>query len=222
MRVIEKPNEHPSVAFLRSLYQYCDEGFINLRFLPSAQNRFIPPSEIDSIPGILETHKRENAYFGVATRVDGDGTKAGILQIPVLSVDPDLYKLSDKQKEESRQRLRDFLLEPTYVINSGGGRYLFWMLKEPASKEDVPRVENLLRRLAAYFHGDMAATDASRILRMPGSVNHKYEHIPRVTIESSLPERQYNLDDFEILPPGGDPHSFCGMGKRTAGWGSGR
>ncbi len=70
-----RKNEQPAVTFLKSLYQYCEQGFINLRFLPSAKNHFIPLSEIESIPAILETHKGENAYFGVATRGEGDGTK---------------------------------------------------------------------------------------------------------------------------------------------------
>jgi hypothetical protein len=193
-------DKHPAVTFLKSLYQYCDEGSINLRFLPSGENQFFPLEKINSIPAILEAHKGQNAYFGVATRVDGDGSKNGIIEIPALWVDLDVYKLTDKQKEESRQRYKEFPLKATSIIDSGGGCYLLWMLKEPASKDEIPRVENLLDRLAFYFHGDMAVTDSSRILRIPGSLNHKYPHTPLVAIKDFLPERQSSLDDFEILP----------------------
>ena len=195
------PNEqHPSVPFLKSLYQHCDEGFINLRFLPSAKNLFIPLSEIGSIPAILETHNSQNVHFGVATRIKGDGSKNGIIQIPGLWVDLDVYKLTDEQKRESRQRYKSSHLKPTFVIDSGGGRYFLWMLKEPASKEQVSKVEEFLKRLASYFHGDPQATDASRILRIPGSVNHKYQHTPQVVVKESHPEREYSLDDFDFLP----------------------
>ena len=197
----KEKNEHSSVTFLRSLFQECVEGFINLRFLPSTKNYFIPLSKIDSIPGILENHKGENAFFGVATRGEGDGTRNGILQIPALWIDRDLYKLTDEQKEDSRQKHKDFPLKPTFVINSGGGLYDYWLLKEPDSRQEIPRVENILKRLASYFHGDLASTDSSRILRIPGSLNHKYQHLPQVKVIESHPERQYNLDDFEILPP---------------------
>lgn len=193
-------DKHPSITFLESLYQHCDGGFINLRFLPSAKNLFIPLSEIDSISAIMEAYKGQNAYFGIATRVEGDGTKAGVLQIPALWVDLDVYKLTDEQKRESRQRYKSSPLKPTFVIDSGGGRYFLWMLKEPASKEEISRVEEFLKRLASYIHGDMAATDASRILRMPESLNHKYPHLPQVKVIESHPERQYSLDEFEILP----------------------
>jgi len=182
-----KNKDHPSVTFLKSLYQHCDGGFINLRFLPSKESQFIPFLEINSIPKILEPNKSQNAYFGVATRAEGDGSKGGILKIPALWTDLDVYKLSDEQKAASRQRYKDFPLKSSYIIDSGGGRYLLWMLKEPASKEDIPRVEDLLKRLATHFNGDMNATDASRILRIPGSLNHKYQHGSQVMFNDFHP-----------------------------------
>jgi hypothetical protein len=178
----KKPDDHPCILFLKSLYQNCEGGFINLRFLPSKKSIFISISEIDSIPSILKSHDKENCYFGVATRVEGDGTKEGILQIPALWVDLDTYKLTDVEKKESRQRYKDFRLKPTYIIDSGGGRYLLWQLKEPATKGDIPMVEDYLKRLAIHFHGDTSATDASRILRVPGSLNHKWPHHPQAKL----------------------------------------
>lgn len=213
----KKNDEHSTINFLKFLYQHCNGDFINVRFLPSAKNLFIPLSEIESIPAVLEAHKGQNAYFGVATRIDNDGTKAGILQIPALWVDLDVYKLTDEKKEEGRQRYRGFPLKATVVIDSGGGRYLFWMLKESAPKEDIPRVEDLLDRLASYFNGDMASTDASHILRIPGSLNHKYQHTPQVIIKEFHPERRYNIDDFDFLPevketPNGEKKSYLPEG----------
>ena len=202
-----KNNEHQTITFLKSLYQHCDEGSINLRFLHKDKDpaktvqKFIPLSEIESIPRILKNYTEQyHCYFAVGTRVNGDGSKDGIIQIPALWDDLDLYKLSDKQKDESRLRYRDFPLKPTFVIDSGGGRYPLWMLKEPAPVEEIPKIENLLKRLAAYFHGDMNATDASRILRILGSLNHKYQHLPAVKLIESHRERQYSLDDFDLLP----------------------
>jgi hypothetical protein len=57
-----------------------------------------------------------------------------------------------------------------------------------------------LRRLANFYGGDLKATDASRILRLPGSINHKYVNRPVVIIKSFHPEREYNLSDFDFLP----------------------
>jgi DNA-binding transcriptional regulator GbsR (MarR family) len=194
-------NEPPSITFLKALYRHCEKGFINLRFLPSAKNYFIPLSEIESVPGILESHKGENSYFGVATRVDGDGTKNGILQIPALWVELDDKGFSEEKREEIRQRFKDYPLKVTASIGSGGGSHVYWLLKEPASPEEILRVENLLKRLALYFNGDRASTDASRILRIPGTLNHKYSPPRKVTVKTFHSERQYLLDDFEGLLP---------------------
>ncbi len=189
--------QYDVASFLKSFFEHCEGGHINLRFLPSARNQFIPLSGIDSIPKILEANQNENIFFGVATRIKGDGTKAGIIEIPDLWADID-FKDIDREKVE--QRLRDFPLKPTFTINSGGGLHPYFKLREPATKEDIPRIENLLRRLTSYFGGDMASTDASRILRVPDSKNFKYQPARDVTIESFHPEREYSLDDFDILP----------------------
>jgi hypothetical protein len=191
--------QHDPVSFLKSLYEHREEGFINIRFLPSAKNLFIPLSEIDSTSTILESHKNENIYFGVSTRVKGDGTKAGIRQIPALWIDIDFKDLTEG-KIEVQKRIRDFPLKPTFVINSGGGLHIYFKFKEPDTRDEIPRVENLNRRLASYFGGDMASTDASRILRLPGSRNFKYEPARDVTIETFHPEREFNLSDFDFLP----------------------
>ena len=198
-------NEHPAITFLKILYQHCDEGFINLRFISkdSAKpiiQKFVPLSEIESIPKILSDYKGQyNCYFAVATRIEGDGSKDGIFQIPCLWIDLDTYSLNDEKKAESRQRYREFPLKPTFIVNSGGGRYFLWMLREPVSKEGIPGVEDLLKRLTSYFNGDMASTDASRILRIPGSLNPKYQHLPQVIIKEFNPENEYNLSDFDVL-----------------------
>lgn len=200
---LSKVNDQPSspqsevIPFLKSLFDHCEKGFINLRFLPSAKNLFIPLSEIDSIPTILESRKGKNIYFGVSTRVKRDGTKAGILEIPCLHVDVDFKGIS---LDGIERLLKDFLLKPTFIISSGGGLHLYFKLKELATRDDIPRIENLNRRLASYFHGDMNATDASRIMRLPGSINYKYPHRPVVTIESFHPNRDYDLSDFDFLP----------------------
>lgn len=214
-------------SYLKFLYQQCDGGSVNLRLLhkdgdpKKTKSLFIPLSDIgSSIQKILTDYSPDySVYFGIATRTEGDGTKSGIRQIPALWTDLDIYKLTDEQKATSRQRYKDFPLRATSTINSGGGRYLLWALKEPVGNEDIARVENLLKRLAAHFNGDPGATDASRIIRVPGGINHKYSHHPIVSIVKSYPDRQYSLEDFDSILPaltGGIPGS--GGDRPPVGW----
>ena len=192
--------EHQGVTFLKSLFKNCKEGYINLRFLPSGVNKFIPLSEINNIPAILEANKYQNAFFGVATRENGDATKQGIDEIPALWIDSDFKGKDLDETEKMLQTILDFPLKYTYVVQSNGGLHIDWRLKEPLKREDIPRVEKRLKRLAAALGGDLAATDASRILRIPGTRNYKYDPAKEVIlIEENSDE--YNLSDFDFLPP---------------------
>jgi hypothetical protein len=62
---------------------------------------------------------------------------------------------------------------------------------------DREQAESLPRSLAAQFHGDSAATDISRVLRMPGFANRKYneEFVVRALQET---DAVYHLHDFVI------------------------
>lgn len=62
---------------------------------------------------------------------------------------------------------------------------------------DREQAESLLRSLAAQFRGDVAATDISRVLRIPGFANRKYNEgfLVRAIQET---DAIYHLRDFAI------------------------
>jgi hypothetical protein len=62
---------------------------------------------------------------------------------------------------------------------------------------DREQAESLLRSLATQFSGDIAATDISRVLRMPGFANRKYneQFLVRAVQET---DAIYHLRDFTI------------------------
>ncbi|MBS3919871.1 MAG: DUF3987 domain-containing protein [Deltaproteobacteria bacterium] len=205
---MESENEHPAVIFSKPLYQYCNGGFIHVLLIDRAKNtinKFIFVEKLDSIPSLLKAYRGYNVYFGVATRLDGDMTKEGIIEIPVLWVEIDLtdkFGVDLPNKKEIIQRLKDFPLKPTFIINSGGGLHVYWKLKNPLSKNDIILAENLLKKLAFYLGGDRSSTDASRNLRLPGTWNlkPKYKTPRKVTVEEAHPENEYNPGDFDFLP----------------------
>jgi hypothetical protein len=176
-----------SVFFFRTLYKECESGFINLRFIrdPRVENLFVNINELDTIPSIVKAHAGQNAFFGVGLRRLGDGTKNGITEIPALWADLDLGKMTETARADTLARLSGFPLRPSLQVNSGGGRHLYFLLKEPAGPEDIVTVEGLLRRLAAYLGGDRLVCDASHIMRIPGTLNHKYNPPRPVLIEET-------------------------------------
>lgn len=83
---------------------------------------------------------------------------------------------------------------PNYVINTSPEKFqVIWRV------EGIPQdqAEALLRSMARKFGGDPAATDSTRVLRLPGFINRKYDTEFRVQAEKHT-ERIYHLQDFRL------------------------
>lgn len=184
--------------FFQTLYAHC-HGKINVRVIDKDKPTLSENHRVDKFATVhvLERHRERSIYFGVATR-NGGGKKEDIVHIPALWVDIDF---KDTPEEEAVPLLQGFSLKPSALVNSGGGYHCYWNLKEPLEKNDIAAVESMLKRLAVHFKGDMAATDASRILRVPGSFNQKYDPPRSVTIFSLQEGNRYTLDDFDDILP---------------------
>src|SRR5919108_695172 len=69
------------------------------------------------------------------------------------------------------ERLRSFPHRPHLVVYSGsGGAHAYWLLADRLRPEAV---EEANRKLAHRLGADLAVTDRARIMRVPGSFNHK-------------------------------------------------
>jgi hypothetical protein len=66
---------------------------------------------------------------------------------------------------------RDDLPEPNYLVNSSPGKWqVVWRVEGFQQGE----AERMMRHLVRELGADPAATDSSRVLRLPGFMNHKY------------------------------------------------
>ena len=96
----------------------------------------------------------------------------------------------------------DEVPKPNFVLDTSPGKHqVVWKVKGVTPQE----AEDLQRDMAHEFGADIAATDASRVLRLPGFVNRKYgdECAVRATQHS---DKTYSLRDFKIAagPAKGD------------------
>jgi hypothetical protein len=195
---MESPQPHqPTLGdFFQAIFSTCEGGSIEFRSLPSEKRFFWPLSRLPRIPSF---ESDENKYFGCATRDGKGGRKENILQIPVLFTDSD-FKLCPREKID--KLLSEFPLPPSVVLFTGGGYHVLWLFKEALGKDEIEAHESMLRRLIGFFQADPAPKDASRVLRVPGTINFKYDQHPKVEIICFDPERRYNLEDFDFyLPP---------------------
>ena len=83
---------------------------------------------------------------------------------------------------------------PNYVLNTSPDKYqVIWRVED----FDLAQAENLLHAIAREFDGDQAATDAARVLRVPGFMNKKYEDDFLVSAQRHS-DRVYHARDFKL------------------------
>ena len=127
------------------------------------------PEHVDKVAAaVARLRDRHSVYIGAAPRVRERGTLADIERVWALWADCDT--------PQSAERLRAFHPLPSVVVRSGqpGRLHAYWPLREPVPPAWAKRGN---RRLAFALGSDKAATDAARVLRPVGSINHKVEAV---------------------------------------------
>lgn len=106
-----------------------------------------------------------DVYAGVLPRTKLSGGKDSLAPARLIFVECD--------DPTATQRALNNPIPPNIVVRSSPGKaHCYWMTRELLKPEYV---ELACKRLAFHLGGDMRATDAARILRVPGTWNHKYE-----------------------------------------------
>ena len=104
--------------------------------------------------------------------------------------------------------------KPNYVLTSSPGKFQVVWKVEGISLEEA---EGLLHAMAREFGGDPAATDATRVLRLPGFANKKYGTDFYVEARRESTDT-YHLRDFKLhIDPQDSPrHNYDNRAKREA------
>jgi hypothetical protein len=111
------------------------------------------------------------------------------------------------RKVKAYNRIIDAPIAPTLLIDRGGGYHAYWYLAGTIHLDDNNRASmgQLQARWVEFIGADKASKDLTRVLRVPGTINHKYDHKPTVSIVEYTPGLQYMLQDFESLLPAQAP-----------------
>lgn len=191
-----------TISFFHALFHKLDaQERIELRYKqPSVghpmQQKFFQGSE-EAMSFALRLRQPHDMYVGAAPREGEVGTKDGVKRLFAVWGDLDV---KGEHTEESRlEQLRNLSCPASMLVWSGGGYHPYWMLREPIQgEEDLARAEKIMERIAEGLDGD-AVYDRSRILRIPGTLNHKLEDPRPVKLVQHDPQLRYTLDQLEEM-----------------------
>ena len=161
------------------------------------------------IEPLIGTH---NLWLGVATRTANLGNRRGTAQdcghITGLWFDLDIngpnHTRTDYPPDEQTAMgiVEQFPLPPTIVVHTGGGLQPWWLFNEPVP---VDQLDDLLEAWAHTWTERFAALgyhidnvfDISRVMRIPGTLNHKTDPPQPVRIWECETGGRYGVDDID-------------------------
>jgi hypothetical protein len=192
--------KHPAIAFLTSIFEPDDRVCIAAKKTVGEgfQTDFRTVKEICTEDYLNRLAEKNDAGLNIyvcmnAIRAGGARRrKEDIGEIRSVYLDLD----ADGQKKLDVIMSSKDVSTPTIVQESSTGKFqVIWSIRS-ISKE---LQESLLDALINTFGGDPAASDCSRVLRLPGFSNAKYEESPVVTIVQDNSARgAYSIGDFKI------------------------
>jgi RepB DNA-primase from phage plasmid len=184
--------------YVRELFEPGDNAAILVRNRSTGHTvQRIAKAETIASPGFQTWLERQNAtgadvFVGMNPIKDGayNRTKENIKDIRHVYLD------LDRNGDVSLEAIRNSpsVPAPNFVLATSPGKHqVVWKVSGFSQDE----AESLLQGLANQFGGDLAATDSTRVLRLPGFANRKFpeEFIVQARQES---EAIYTLRDFAI------------------------
>ena len=163
----------------------------------------------------MANSNRWNTFCGVALRDnDKNGNTENCACIGALVVDYDEFngvQIKNIEDEEKRQKAREELLSsikrgeefsPMMIVDSGNGYHAYYCFSELVNaQENAQAIEAKSRWLAEQQKecpGDPALTRLAQLIRVPGSMNFKFEELPR---ECKVVEfKEENVYSFATIP----------------------
>ncbi len=94
-------------------------------------------------------------------------------------------------------RAREDMPEPNYVLNTSPDH---WQVSWKVQGFGKEQAEEMMRSMVREFGADLAATDAARVMRVPGFTNHK-RHPGYLVRGEELTKAVYTPDRFPHLDP---------------------
>ena len=207
-------------TFLKTLWGDTPPGQAHIWINPS--NTSLWYSRFDRVNHDLQAHADGNIYTGVALAPTGSRhPKQRVLASDTTAVaglwaDIDYGSTGHKKTnlpptfDDAIELLDSLRFAPTIVVNSGHGIQPWWLFTAPWAFAN-PTDRALAQRLSRWWHHHIAeilaqhgwaldAThDLARVLRVPGTTNHKGDPVPVTIITADGPRRDRH-EFIDLIP----------------------
>jgi hypothetical protein len=142
-----------------------------------------------------------NTYFGVHP-ANKKGAKTERSKTETITAINCLFAEFDEDKGSTIDAICHLPCMPSILIRSGGGWHGYWLLREPfvlATDADREHAKELQAAWVSLVGGDTGAKDLARVLRVPGTLNHKYNPPRLVDFTWADFNLIYDLANLEAL-----------------------
>lgn len=180
-------------AYLRALAgEAPDSAYLEIRYRVApgtlAAEFHSVHDESGLVASIRERAATTDVYVGCAPRLRRSGTKKDVGDVWVLWAECD--------GAAAARAARAYSPTPSILVASGSGPnvHAYWPLRRPLSPRDA---EHANLRIANAVGADRACYDAARILRPPGTWNHKRH--PPAPVTALRMETTVGFDASEVL-----------------------
>lgn len=206
---------------LKELFSSCNDGWLTIWNMADKQCCwFKVPDGVNAAQEYAIQHKQiADIFFGVCPRKERlgpnrRGTGEDINFISTLFADIDIldqaHKSSalPKDQHEALNFIGSLDIQPSCIVSSGHGLHIYWILEAPVNITDSSRdeIQRLMRGWQGYINNKAAdcgwqfdrVGDLARVLRVPGTLNHKTDLAQPVEVIAES-EYRYCLDNFNKL-----------------------
>lgn len=154
---------------------FAGDDMVEIRLIPHAGTKLAAKSQFFNSPGEAVydwdwiSEKSEigyHVYFGVNPRTERSGKASSIKYARCLFADFD-----DADSIEDVRKRIEGLPPHTAIVSSGNGFHVYWRLV--SRENDMDRWTRYQKAIIAHCKSDKSIHDPPRIMRLPGTVNHK-------------------------------------------------
>lgn len=178
--------------FLRAFFEpgekICLRVFSDRKGGPAFKGMKVETS-LSHLPSILPQLREHNELMrGVYFVVNLGGHE----DADITRINAQFMECDDIPLEEQWEKITSFPLEPSIVVKTRKSLHTYWLTRGA----DVSAFRDVQKRLAAYFGGDRACVNESRVLRLPGFCHCKQEPVLVECVKFN-PELRYAQSDLE-------------------------